>query len=260
MGGFRLILLGDGERFREALLHLFPGGVFPLRGDVLPDDGEAFVGKHVDLAGERPVHPLRQEDGQLVDNGGAGGDGGRADIIHVQGHELIRRPPLLQAADGGDESIAVIAHGGLEEVIGMVFKGHEEEEQAQGGHEIADDIAGEDDLEHLGDEIGDGVPENGDLLVMVEPFCAEGIKEQAAQDFRVGDDIEQRVQDAPAVDQALVKVGDPLCGGRGEDQESFQEMNGKEESPDGNPVLRDLGDIVRVEQENAGQEVIKPEV
>ena len=208
--GFRLFLLGDGKRRSEAFLHLVPGGLLPLRGGVRLDDREALVGKDVDLAGESAVHPLRQENGQLVNDGRAGGHGGSADIIHVQGHDLVRRPSLLQAADRGGERVAVIAHGGLEEVIGMVFKGHKEEEQAQGGHEIADDIVREDDLEHLRHEIGDGIPENGDLLVMVELLPAESVEEQAAQDLRIGDGIQQPVKAAPAVDQVFVKVGDPL--------------------------------------------------
>lgn len=95
----------------------------------------------------------------------------------------------------------------------MVFKGDEEEKEAQCGHIVPDDITRENDLEDLGEEMGNGKPENGNFLVMVEPFPAGSVKEQTAQDFRIGNGIKQRMKDAPAVNQGLVKVRDQLCDG-----------------------------------------------
>ena len=259
-GGFRFILLCKDKGNGEILLHLLPGGLVPLRGIVLRDDGEALIGQDVDLAGEGAVHPLREDDGQLVDGGGPGGHGGCADIIHVQGHNPVRRPALLQAADGGDKGVAVIAHGGLEKVIGLVFKGDEEEKQAQGGDEIADDIAGENHLEGMRAEIDHGIPENGDLLVMVEALAADEVENEAGQDLRIGDGVKNGMKDAPVIDQALVKVGDPPCDGRSEDEECFQQMNGKEENPHRDFELRDLRQVVGIEQENAGQQVVEPQI
>ena len=172
----------------------------------------------------------------------------------------IRCFPLLQAAYRGDKGIAVIAHGGLEEVIGMVFKGDEEEKEAQRGHIVPDDITRENDLEDLGEEMGNSKPENGNFLVMVEPFPAGSVKEQTAQDFRIGNGIKQRMEDSMTVDQRFVKIRDPLCGGGGKDQEGLQQMNRKEKNPDRSFKLGDLCDIIRVQQEKAGQEVIQPQI
>ena len=142
----------------------------------------------------------------------------------------------------------------------MILKSDKEEKQAQGRHEIADDIAGENNLEDLCDEIDHGIPENGDLLVMVKALPADGVEKQACQDLRIGNGVKQGMEDPVAVQQVFVKVGDPPCGGGGKDQEGFQEMDRKEEDPDRSLNLRDLCDVIRVQHENAGQQVIKPQI
>ena len=101
----------------------------------------------------------------------------------------------------------------------MVFKGDEEEKEAQRGHIVPDDITRENDLEDLGEEMGNGKPENGNFLVMVEPFPAGSVKEQTAQDFRIGNGIKQRMEDSMTVDQRFVKIRDPLCDGGSKNQE-----------------------------------------
>ena len=68
------------------------------------------------------------------------------------------------------------------------------------------------------------------------------------------------MEDSPAVDERFVKIRDPLCGGGGKDQEGLQQMNRKEKNPDRSFKLGDLCDIIRVQQEKAGQEVIQPQI
>lgn len=181
-------------------------------------------------------------------------------MIETEGRQPIRDPAFLQAADGVQESIAIIALRFPVEIICLIFESGEDEKQAQGVEKIVDHVAGAEDLKDLSSHITENKTEDGDDLIPGKLFSGMDKHQGCPEDASVGGDIQQGMENSPAVSRLLIEKGDEMGGRRGDDKGSVQNHDRNKEDEHRLPETGDPCEAVGIEKENTRQEIIQPEI